>query len=69
MTNFKEYPENKPSTLSGKGKILCLCECPDWCSLGYQVAEYSQQKQRFDYDDAPNDWFDKDVTGWMILVV
>lgn len=44
---------------------LCLCKCPNWCRSGYQVAVYEDSK--FQFDEQPNDMFDKDVIAWMPL--
>jgi hypothetical protein len=44
---------------------LCLCKCPNWCSLGLQVAEWTGKK--FDYPEVPNDEFDSLVEQWMPL--
>ena len=67
MIDFNEYPANKPTNKAGKGQILCLCECPGWCSTGFQVAYFSQKKQKFDYPDSPNDMLDENVEAWVIL--
>lgn len=42
---------------------LCICECPGWCSLGYQIAEWDGKQ--FIYPEQPNDDFNELVIGWM----
>lgn len=54
--NVKEKPD--------RGQ-LCLCKCPDWCSLGFQVAEFDGRI--FNYPDAANDSFNEHVEEWMPL--
>lgn len=44
---------------------LCLCKCPEWCSLGFQVAEWTGKK--FDFPEIPNDMLDSLVEEWMPL--
>ena len=44
---------------------LCLCFCPDWCSLGFQVAEWTGNK--FDFPEVSNDLFDSLVIEWIPL--
>lgn len=58
------YYVNRNEKLPTKNQ-LCLCRCPNWCSEGLQVARYNGTK--FDYDDSPNDMFDRNVTAWLPL--
>ena len=44
---------------------MCLCYCPEWCSINYQVAIWDGKK--FDYPDSPNDNFDACVDGFIRL--
>lgn len=44
---------------------MCLCYCPEWCTINYQVAFWDGEK--FDYPDAPNDNFDNCVDGYLPL--
>ena len=67
MLDFNKYPDTKPANKAGKGQILCVCECPQWNAVGFQVALHSQKNKIFDYPDSPNGDFDKNVTGWVIL--
>jgi hypothetical protein len=41
---------------------LCLCRCPHWCELGYQVAVF--ENGIFDYPEAPNSRFHENVIAW-----
>jgi len=47
-----------------KGR-MCICRCPNWCELGYQIAQWDGEK--FDFPESPNPWFDRDVIAWMPL--
>lgn len=58
---------NTKSGTPPKEGSLCLCMCPNWCELGYQVAVYS--KGRFDYPEIPNEMFDANVIAWQYLEV
>lgn len=57
------YPKNRALDLDPEQ--LVLCKCPNWCSSGYQVARWNGRE--FEYDEQPNDWFDRDVISFMIL--
>jgi hypothetical protein len=46
---------------------LCICQCPEWCSLGLQIAEWDGKK--FDYPDSLNDEFDLYVIAFMPIDV
>ena len=57
--NFKGLRE-KPS--NGQ---LCVCRCPDWCELGYQVATWTGTE--FEYPEQPNYMFNDSVIAWLPL--
>ncbi len=44
---------------------ICLCQCPDWCSEGFQVARWDGEK--FDYDSSSNPEFDGKIIGFVPL--
>jgi len=44
---------------------LCLCRCPGWCDIGYQVARF--EDDMFQYDEQSNDMFDANVIAWLPL--
>jgi len=41
---------------------LCICKCPGWNKLGFQVATF--QNGQFTYPEQPNDDFDKNVIAY-----
>ena len=44
---------------------MVICRCPNWCSLGYQVAYWNGEM--FEYDDDPNGGFNDHVIAFMPL--
>lgn len=47
---------------SPKEGQLCICKCPNWNELGYQVATFKNGE--FTYPEQPNDDFDKNVIAY-----
>ena len=60
MIEFKKYPENKPEY----GDV-CLCECPEWRNVGYDVAIWTGKK--FDDSEMNNDMFNDCVIGFCVI--
>lgn len=44
---------------------LCLCKCPDWCILGFQIAMWNGDF--FTYPELQNGDFDLSVEEWIPL--
>lgn len=57
------YPKSRAAELNVGD--LVLTKCPGWCPEGFQIATWNGSI--FEYESQPNDWFDKDVTEFMIL--
>ena len=47
---------------SPKEGQLCICKCPNWNELGFQIATF--KKGEFTYPEQPNDAFDKNVIAY-----
>lgn len=45
---------------------VCICRCPNWCELGYQIAIF--EDGIFDFPESPNFSFDKQVIAWKPLI-
>lgn len=41
---------------------LCICRCPNWNELGFQIATF--ENGEFTYPEQPNDDFDKNVLAY-----
>jgi hypothetical protein len=57
---FKKYPENKP-----KKYDTCLCKCPTWRDIGFEVAYFDGNK--FDDKDLNNDFLDEAVESFCVI--
>jgi hypothetical protein len=61
--NWKDIED----TIKPKHGQMCICYCPGWCPLGYQVAKWDKRHNEFNYDDAPNPDFPEHVIAWAVF--